>query len=104
MPYVAGLIGALFAGIMGFLVEYIAKRYAIVLAVVAVVTTFVIGFFAAIVGLIELIEHTAPPWVEMASSWVIPDNFPLIASTMATARVLRWAYEWNIKIIQYRLF
>lgn len=104
MPYIAGLIGALFTSIFGFFVEHMAKRLAVVLTVVAGIALFVVGFFAAILAVIGGLNSVVPPGMSMALSWVVPENLPLIISTILTARVLRWAYEWNVKIIQYRLF
>lgn len=104
MPYIATLIAGLFGGLFSFFSQYLTKRFALVAVVLTVIAGFVSAFFVAIVGLIGVLQTSVPPEISAAASLVVPDNVPLLVSTALSARVLRWAYEWNVKVIQWRLF
>lgn len=102
--WLATLLGSLFTSIIQFFMNYVSKRLAIILAVVAAISGLTFGFFAAIVGLVSAISVVIPSEVSVGLSLVIPSNFLLCCSSILTAHVIRWVYEWNVKVIQFRLF
>jgi hypothetical protein len=102
--WLATLLGALFTSLIQFFMNYMTKRLAIVAAVLAVISTLTFGFFEAIVGLVNSIAVALPPQAAMGLSLVIPSNAPLCISSILTAHLIRWVYEWNVKVIQLRLF
>ena len=102
--WLATFLGSLFSSLVAFFFTYMTKRLAIVVAVVIAIASVTLVFFAAVAALMNAIVAASPPFFSTAVSLVVPDNFPLIVSTVLSAHVLRWVYVWNVKVIQYRLF
>lgn len=96
-------IGSLFTRSVSVALEYSAKRLLIIASVVALMATFVAAFYFAIKQTIDSIALVAPPQLSIAASLCVPDNLPMIVSLQLTARLLRFAYEWNVKVLQWRL-
>ncbi|MEM3774941.1 MAG: DUF5455 family protein [Candidatus Bathyarchaeia archaeon] len=103
LPAVAGLswlatllIGA-FTSLFSFLTQFVSKRLAIVLLVIAAITTLTTAFFVAISGLISGMSYAMPSFVALGLGHVWPTNATACLSAIATGHVLRFAYEWNIR-------
>lgn len=109
MHVIAGLmllfqfLANLFMRFIALFFEQTGRRLLVIAAVLAVLAGLVVAFYAAIKGLIENINLIAPAELSQAASLVVPDNFVTIASIQITARLLRFAYEWNVKVLQWRL-
>lgn len=109
MHVIAGLmllfqfLANLFMRFIALFFEQTGRRLLVISAVLAVLAGLVVAFYAAIKGLIENINLIAPAELSQAASLVVPDNFIAIASIQITARLLRFAYEWNVKVLQWRL-
>ncbi|MCD8523940.1 MAG: minor coat protein [Saccharospirillaceae bacterium] len=104
LPWLAAVIGAAFAAIFSWLVKFFTKRVAVTLAIVALVVSATAAFVALITGLVSSLEYVLPPWFSLAVQMVVPENTTTCFSVIITARLARWAYEWNVRIIQYKLF
>ena len=104
MPYLATLIGSLFAGLVTWLGKYLTRRMALTAAVIVILFGMITTFWTAINLMIGGISLHTPQYLNQALSMVMPDNVPTLISILITARVARWAYEWNVKILQWRLF
>ena len=102
--WLGSLLGSLFTGLVGAFAAYMTKRLAIVLAVVAAIAALTTGFFLALYGIASGLATVAPSFVVLAWSLFVPSNLPVLISAALTVRVMRWAYDWNVKVIQYRLF
>jgi uncharacterized protein with PQ loop repeat len=102
--WLATLLGSLFTSLVQFFMNYMTKRLAIVVAVVAAISALTFAFFASIVLLVNGISVALPPEFSKGLSLVIPSNLPLCVSSILTAHLIRWVYEWNVKVIQFRLF
>lgn len=79
------------------------KRFFIIAAVLAAMASFVAAFFVAISATINSIAMVSPPALNQAASLVVPDNFVTLVTIQITARLIRFAYEWNVKVLQWRL-
>lgn len=79
------------------------KRFFIIAAVLAAVASFVAAFYVAIRAVIDSISAVSPPFLSQAASLVVPDNFVTLVAIQISARLIRFAYEWNIKVLQWRL-
>lgn len=104
MPWLAAVLGGLFTKLVEFFGSYLTKRLAIIVAVLAAITTVVTGFLAAIRMAIESISVITPPFLNDVAGLVIPENVPVLISILISARITRWAYDWNVRVIQWRLF
>lgn len=102
--WLASFLGSLFTSLVAFFMQYVTKRIAIILAVIAAISSLTIGFFAVIVSLLGMIVMSTPPEIGFAISWFVPSNAYSCISLILTAHTVRWVYEWNVKVIQLRLF
>lgn len=98
------LLGSLFGSLFSFFMQYATKRIAIIVTVVAAISALTIAFFAAVLSLLNALVISAPFEVNLAISWVLPSNATSCLGLVFTAHTLRWVYEWNVKVIQFRLF
>lgn len=104
IPWLAGVIAAIFTAIFTWVLKFFTKRVAIVVAAVGVIAAVTATFFAAINALFATIIVASPDWVGVAASMVIPSNASACLAAIVSAYVLKWAYAWNVRIIQYKLF
>ena len=102
IPWLAGALGTALTGLIGFFGKYFTKKLAILAAVITAAATLTGGFLLAIEGLMAGIHYAMPS----LGNWYtfIPGNFTACVSTLITAEIIRWVYDWNIKIIQWKLF
>lgn len=109
MQYIVGFVAffaflaELAARLVSSFLDHHAKRILIIAAVLAALSALVVAFYLSIVSVIQSIAAVAPPQLSLAASWVIPDNFSALVSVYLSARVLRFAYEWNVKVLQWKL-
>lgn len=104
IPWLAGTIGGLFTAVFAWFANFLTKRFAVVAAVVAVIVGITTAFLVAINALAAGISVVVPTEVAIAAGLVIPSNASACMSAYFSALVLRWAYNWNVKVIQYKLF
>ena len=62
-----------------------------------------VGLLTALLALGNTVVYSLPSELAKGLSLVVPANFPLCISAILTAHLIRWVYEWNVKIIQFRL-
>jgi hypothetical protein len=104
IPYIAGLLGGLFTSLVSFVALYLTKRLALVVVAVGIMLAVTVTFWSACDALIAGIQVTAPHEINQAIALILPDNFRNCFSAVMSAHFLRWVYEWNVKIIQLKLF
>lgn len=97
------LLGSLFTAIASFFVQYATKRALILAAVIAGITTLTLAFFAALLALVNTFIGAVPSQVALGASWFLPNNAPTCFAAVVTAHGVRWLYEWNVKVLQFRL-
>lgn len=103
IPLLASLIGSVIAGLMQFFAKYFSKKIAVILAAITAVVAVTGVFVVTIEGMFAAIEYAAPP--ELSNVFLmVPSNFSACVGTIIGAKIIRWAYEWNVKIIQWKLF
>lgn len=103
LVWLANLLATIISVVIGFLLQIFTKRLALVAIVLAGIGTLVIAFFAAIIGIVNIMSPQLHPLIIQGASLFLPNNVPLILSSIMTARVLRFAYEWNVKFLQMKL-
>ncbi len=104
IPWLASLIGGLFSGLVAFFAQYLTKRLAVVLVAISVLTTLTAAFSAALSALMTGLLIAMPPQLSQVLGWVVPSNFTACSGAIITGHLLRWVYEWNVKIVQLKLF
>jgi hypothetical protein len=101
--WIGSLLGALFTGLVQFFAQHLTKRFVIIGFVVAAITAFTVAFFLAVSSIMSALVGSTPAPVETAISMFVPSNAYACIAAVFTAHTLRWVYEWNIKIVQFRL-
>jgi hypothetical protein len=104
IPWLAAVLGGIFSSVFAYFANFLTKRLAITAAVVAVIVGVTTAFFAAIAAIVSGISAVAPEQVSAAVGLVVPSNATFCISAYMSALLLRWAYQWQVKIIQYKLF
>lgn len=102
MPVLAGYLGSIFTAIVAFLSTWLTRRVAVVLAAVAAIGTVFTAFYSAILALYSSIA-VGFPVVPTYFGCFLPTNIDECLSVILTAMLLRWVYDWQVKIIQLKL-
>ncbi len=101
IPALASFLGSIFTALVGFFSAYLTKRLALVAAgVVAIAGAFTV-FYAAVLALVAGLSVPFPV-VGNAVYCFLPANTQACVSAILTAYVLRWVYEWKVRVIQYQ--
>lgn len=103
MPLLAAWIGSLVTSIASFFAQWLSKRVAMVAAAVVAISAFTITMIASIQALYAGIAYAAPSWLVIGWGWLVPDNADNCMAAYITAITVRWAYDWNTRVIQYKL-
>lgn len=103
IPWLAGILGSLFAGLITFFVQFMSKKLALTAAFVTASLALFSVFFGVCWSLMQSIMIAAPPEVSMGVHFLLPSNAPTCMGAYLTARVARWVYDWNTRVIQFRL-
>lgn len=103
LPWLAGILAALFVAIFKFIAGLFTKRLLIIAAVVSVVGGFTAVFYQGMLAALNSVSNITPSFLNQAAGLVIPDNVPALISILVSARITRWVYEWNVKVAQWRL-
>lgn len=104
IPWLASFVGGLFTVSVTWLAQFLTRRVAFVVAAIAVIVSITTAFYAAIDALLSSFTVVLPPFVTDAAALVLPDNVPFLMSAIISAHLLRWVYEWNVKVVQMKLF
>ena len=104
VPWLAGAIGYFFTKVFSFFLGHYTKRIAIVLAAVAVIATITIAFIAAVSALLSGLAIAMPSAVSTGIAMLVPYNADDCIGVILSAHALRYAYSWQVRIIQYKLF
>lgn len=102
IPWLATAIGTLFANVFGFAAKFLTDRFARVLAGITVIGAVTLAFFISINTIISGLSYALPHNVALYAGLLLPSNVDEVLTAMASARALLWAYDWNVKILQYK--
>lgn len=103
IPWLAGLLGGLFSSLFTFFATYFTKRLAIVAAAVVIITTLTVGLFTALQALVTGIALTLPSEFVAMSGHFVPPHAMEYVSAVVSAQLLRYAYDWNVRVAQYKM-
>jgi len=102
IPWLATAIGTFFSTTIAFIATYVTRRIAVIAAVITVIISLTVAFIAAIEGLISTIQYASPDMTGVFA--IVPGNFSTCVSVIVTAKILKWAYGWNVALAQMKLF
>ena len=103
IPWLATILGSLFGGLLTFFAKFLSKKLALTAAFISASIGLFAVFFSAAWALAQGVIAAAPAELSMALSFVVPSNAPACLGAMLTADVARWVYDWNTRVIQFRL-
>ncbi|ARU88507.1 DUF5455 family protein [Pseudomonas sp. M30-35] len=103
IPWLATVLGGLFAALLSFFVRFFTKKFALTAAFAAGSLVLFGTFFSVIWGLLQGLNYVAPAEVGMAFRIIVPNNFVTCMGAYLTARIARWVYDWNTRVLQFRL-
>lgn len=104
LPWLAGAIAGMFFALMRFFSSYLIKKLAVIAAVIVIIVGLTTAFFVAITAVVSVISPVLPPMVTLAASWFLPSQTPTLLGVLFACRILRWAYEWHVKVVQWKLY
>src|SRR5690606_12620346 len=99
IPWLLAGIGTIAGGVIAHISRDTLKKLIIIAKVVAALVFFIVALFSTLTALVNGISAASPPGLSQALGLFVPDNITLIVSTVISARIARWVYEWNVKII-----
>lgn len=99
----SSVITKIFESVVSFFVERSAKRLLIIAALLVALGGLVTGFMRIISNLVSGIGTQLPPEISQFGGYILPSNTIICLSAIITAHLVRWAYEWNIKVLQWKL-
>lgn len=99
VPALTGFLTSIFT----FFTQFLARRFALSIAAIAVIVSITAAFFLAVKNVISAITPVLPDFVNVAVGWFLPPQAITCISVMFAVRVARWAYEWHVKIVQMKL-
>lgn len=104
IPFIASVLGSLFTGLITFFAQFVTRRIALLTAAILIITTLTTSFFLALNGLVSATQILLPSVVTQNMGLFLPSNISACITAIATAKTLRWAYDWNVKVVQLKLF
>tara|TARA_B110000977_G_scaffold172358_1_gene224693 strand:+ start:126 stop:464 length:339 start_codon:yes stop_codon:yes gene_type:complete len=104
IPWLAGIIMTAFSGIFAWFLTFMTKRFAIAAAAITLIVSLTAGLFAAVSGLLAGISLAVPPDMLTMSGILLPNNLEASFSICISTRLLKYAYDWNVKFIEMKLF
>jgi len=101
IPWLATVIGTALTGLIGFFGKWLSKKFAVLAAVLTAAVAFTAAFLTGIQGLLSTIHYAMPS----LGNWFafLPSNFSTCASVIVSAELMRWVYDWNVRVIQWKL-
>jgi len=103
VTFLATFLSQIFTTLFTSWLQVVSKKFIIIAAVLAGMATIVAAFYVAIRATIDSIAMVSPPFLNQAASLVVPDNFVTLVTIQISVRLIRFAYEWNVKVLQWRL-
>lgn len=99
MPILAGLFTGIFSSLVSFFGQFMAYRFAMVAALIGVMTAVTMGFYAVMSTILNGVSASLPSWpgVEIAVWVAAPDILPVAASAAISADVAAAVYRWNLQ-------
>ena len=103
IPWLASIIASAFAGLFAWFMTFVTKRFAIVAAGIAIIVGLTSGLYAALGALVSTLAVTLPSTLVGNVGLFVPSNLSACVSIYVSARLLRWAYDWNVKIVMAKM-
>lgn len=94
MPVLAAFLGGLFLQLVTFFAQYVAKRFAITLAVLAATAAAFLVLFGAVTAALAGARVALPTPLSNALSLIAPTGFTALVSAWVAIELALAAYRW----------
>lgn len=103
MPILAGLFTGIFSSLVSFFGQFMAYRFATIVALIGVMTAVTAAFYALMSTILNGVSAALPTWPGMEIAvWVAaPDVLPVAASAAISADVAAAVYRWNLQQMRF---
>jgi Family of unknown function (DUF5455) len=102
--WLGGVIAAFFAQLFVWFSQYVVKRVAIIAAAITIIGIVTTAFFASVYGLVSSLSLALPSEYVSHLGLFLPGNVTACLTIILSAKMLRFAYDMNIRIIQMKVF
>ncbi len=99
LSWLGGVIASLVVAAITWFFQYAAKRILIATAMVAALSALTAAFWVAISAALGAISIATPSYFTQAVGLVLPSNTPACFAAIASAHVLKWVYDWQVKLL-----
>ena len=104
LPWLAGVFGTFFTGLVGFLATFLTKRIAVAAAAISAVLILLGTFTLAATTAINSVIASYPVGVVAYGLSMLPSNTDTCIAAILTVRIAGYTYFWMNKVIQTRMF
>lgn len=103
MPLLGGLFVGLFGALVDFFVKYVTKKVALMSAALATFLLLTLAFWAAVTAALLGVAVTFPGGDAVAIGvWLmVPDNAPLCLSAIVAVDTAVGLYRWNVENLRF---
>lgn len=99
IPAIAVFFGGLAAQLVAWFTTFVSRGIALNLAVIVFVVGLAVVISASFWLMLEGISYALPPEFSRAMGMITPSNAVPCLSTVASAKIARWVWEWQIYAI-----
>src|SRR5688572_12708232 len=96
--WIAAFFSNLFTGVVTWLAQWFTRRFARVAAGITLIVAGTAALMITLKGLLVGISFVVPDIAAQAAGHVIPDNALLCFSSIVTAKVVKWTYDWSTRM------
>jgi hypothetical protein len=102
MGALAGFIGSLMGGTIGWIAKYFGKRVAVTAAVIAAFTVATGVMWAALEALTTGLAMALPGPLVAAAGWLNPSNVEECFAAIYTADFIRFVYDTKVRVLDFK--
>lgn len=94
-------LGSLFQGLIGFFLEFMTKRFAVLAAIVTSFLALLGILTTAFQSMINGLQATVPTGAFLFGLGLLPDNTETAISTYIAARIAAMVYSYRLQMLDY---
>ncbi len=95
LPALATFFAGLFGQLIGWLAQYVTRRMAVTTTAITALVALAATMTFTLNTIANAISVSVPPELSQGISMFMPDNAIPCLSAVASARLIRWAWEWQ---------
>lgn len=99
LPALAVFITGLFGQLIGWLAQYVTRRVAVASTAITALVTLAVALTVTLNGIASNLSVAIPSELAQGIGMFVPDNAVPCLSAVLSARLIRWAWEWQFYAI-----